>query len=308
MSGVLIYFSYSYSTSFFESSTFRASTMSPTDAKRCGAKRRKTKRGTSLAQSSLDSFEVKSVETASSVAAPSSSSPSTSSVGISFQAVATVSSSTGNGHLAATATATPRVSSERMGKTEIPKKRCGGTINSRQVCKRSRIETPTGEAALQTEPIDLEENVCEEVVDLTCESSEPVVVDLTHNDSVVIVEENTCQRQSQELRSQQPPESCVLSSDEDEPRDNDVVLTSTLPRELELLEDRISSTRRSGTVSCPICMDGYSEIVQSGRLIVSTKCGHVFCSQCLRDSLRNANSCPTCRKKLGYKQYHPIYI
>uniref|UniRef100_A0A8B9RQF1 RING-type domain-containing protein n=1 Tax=Accipiter nisus TaxID=211598 RepID=A0A8B9RQF1_9AVES len=30
-----------------------------------------------------------------------------------------------------------------------------------------------------------------------------------------------------------------------------------------------------------------------GRLIVSTKCGHVFCSQCLHVSLRNASSCPT---------------
>jgi len=29
----------------------------------------------------------------------------------------------------------------------------------------------------------------EEVVDLTCESSEPVVVDLTHNDSVVVSSE-----------------------------------------------------------------------------------------------------------------------
>lgn len=52
----------------------------------------------------------------------------------------------------------------------------------------------------------------------------------------------------------------------------------------------------------------FFQIVQSGRLIVSTKCGHVFCSQCLRDSLRNANSCPTCRKKLTHGQYHPIYI
>nr|4AP4_A Chain A, E3 UBIQUITIN LIGASE RNF4 [Rattus norvegicus]5AIT_A Chain A, E3 UBIQUITIN-PROTEIN LIGASE RNF4 [Rattus norvegicus]5AIU_A Chain A, E3 UBIQUITIN-PROTEIN LIGASE RNF4 [Rattus norvegicus] len=64
----------------------------------------------------------------------------------------------------------------------------------------------------------------------------------------------------------------------------------------------------SGTVSCPICMDGYSEIVQNGRLIVSTECGHVFCSQCLRDSLKNANTCPTCRKKINHKRYHPIYI
>uniref|UniRef100_A0A670IHW3 E3 ubiquitin-protein ligase RNF4 n=1 Tax=Podarcis muralis TaxID=64176 RepID=A0A670IHW3_PODMU len=193
----------------------------------------------------------------------------------------------------------------------VPKKRCGGTINSRQTRKQSRMAASAAEAASQVasqaEPIDLEEGACEEVVDLTCESSEPVVVDLTHNDSVVIVEENV-RRRNQELRRQQLPDSCVLSSDDDDARDNDVVLTGTLPRELELLDDGISNSRRSGTVSCPICMDGYSEIVQSGRLIVSTKCGHVFCSQCLRDSLRNANSCPTCRKKLGYKQYHPIYI
>ncbi|XP_062986850.1 E3 ubiquitin-protein ligase RNF4-like [Elgaria multicarinata webbii] len=280
--------------------------MSPNDAKRCGAKRRKNKRGASTLTGAL---EVKSMGPASSTTIPSSASPSTSSVAFSLQTAATASSpSTGNNFLAAPASATPLISSERMGKTEIPKKRCGGTINCRQTRKRSRIATSATEAVSQVEPIDLEESACEEVVDLTCESSEPIVVDLTHNDSVVIVEENVCQRRRRELRSQQLPDSCVLSSDDDEPRDNDVVLTSTLPRELELLEDGVSSSRRSGTVSCPICMDGYSEIVQSGRLIVSTKCGHVFCSQCLRDALRNANSCPTCRKKLGYKQYHPIYI
>uniref|UniRef100_A0A672K2W4 E3 ubiquitin-protein ligase RNF4 n=1 Tax=Sinocyclocheilus grahami TaxID=75366 RepID=A0A672K2W4_SINGR len=63
-----------------------------------------------------------------------------------------------------------------------------------------------------------------------------------------------------------------------------------------------------GAVSCPVCMDAYSEIIDSGRLMVSTKCGHLFCSQCIRDSLSRAHSCPTCRKKLTHKQYHPIYI
>ncbi|XP_042322162.1 E3 ubiquitin-protein ligase RNF4 [Sceloporus undulatus] len=280
--------------------------MSPTDSKRCGAKRRKNKKTTGLVSSNLvDDLEVKSVASLSTIAS-STPSPSTS-VGF-LQTSATASyPSTENG-LLTTDTATPSISSERMGKSEIPKKRCGGTINSRQTRKQSRITTLVADSASQVEPIDLEENPCEEVVDLTCESSDPVVVDLTHNDSIVIVEENACQQRNQQSRSHQLPDSCVLSSDDDEPRDNDVVLTNTLPRELELPEDGISNTRRSGTVSCPICMDGYSEIVQSGRLIVSTKCGHVFCSQCLRDSLKNVNSCPTCRKKLGYKQYHPIYI
>ncbi|XP_030418943.1 E3 ubiquitin-protein ligase RNF4 [Gopherus flavomarginatus] len=188
------------------------------------------------------------------------------------------------------------------------RKRRGGAINSRQTRKRNRLVASATEMASEAEPIELEESAGEEVVDLTCESSEPVVVDLTHNDSVVIVEENQRER-NLGLRSQQQSDSCVLSSDdEDESRDNDVYVTNKVSGELGTLEDETASSRPSGTVSCPICMDGYSEIIQSGRLIVSTKCGHVFCSQCLRDSLRNANSCPTCRKKLNHKQYHPIYI
>uniref|UniRef100_K7G8I5 E3 ubiquitin-protein ligase RNF4 n=1 Tax=Pelodiscus sinensis TaxID=13735 RepID=K7G8I5_PELSI len=192
------------------------------------------------------------------------------------------------------------------------RKRRGRAINSRQTQKRNRLVASVTEMASEAEPIELEESAGEEVVDLTCESSEPVVVDLTHNDSVVIVEENQRQRRNLGLRSQRQSDSCILSSDdEDESRDNDVYVTNKVSGDLETLEDETASSRvfrPSGTVSCPICMDGYSEIVQSGRLIVSTKCGHVFCSQCLRDSLRNANSCPTCRKKLSHKQYHPIYI
>ncbi|KAF1478486.1 E3 ubiquitin-protein ligase RNF4, partial [Pygoscelis antarcticus] len=168
------------------------------------------------------------------------------------------------------------------------RKRCGGAVNSRRVRKRNRLMASTAEMASEAEPIELEESAGEEVVDLTCESSDPVVVDLTHNDSVV-VSKNQRQRRNLRLRGQLQLDICILiSDDEDETTDNDVYVTDKVP---------------SGTVSCPICMDGYSEIVQSGRLIVSTKCGHVFCSQCLCDSLRNANSCPTCRKKLTHRQY-----
>uniref|UniRef100_A0A8C0BU29 E3 ubiquitin-protein ligase RNF4 n=1 Tax=Buteo japonicus TaxID=224669 RepID=A0A8C0BU29_9AVES len=166
-------------------------------------------------------------------------------------------------------------------------------VNSRQARKRNRLMASTTGMTSEAEPAEPAESAGEEVVDLTCESSDPVVVDLTHNDSVV-VSKNQQERRDRRLRGQPRFHICILiSDDEDEPRDNDVYVKDRVP---------------SGTVSCPICMDGYSEIVQSGRLIVSTKCGHVFCSQCLRDSLRNANSCPTCRKKLTHRQYHPIYI
>lgn len=52
----------------------------------------------------------------------------------------------------------------------------------------------------------------------------------------------------------------------------------------------------------------FSQIVGSSRLVVSTRCGHVFCSQCLRDSLTSSHTCPTCRKRLTHRQYHPLYI
>lgn len=96
----------------------------------------------------------------------------------------------------------------------------------------------------------------------------------------------------------------------------------------------LCSRSSPGTISCPICMDSYSEvrlvhklfipiwhlemstdwlwfplqIIESGRLVVSTKCGHVFCSQCLRDALASSHTCPTCRKRLTCRQYHPLYV
>uniref|UniRef100_F7HV49 Ring finger protein 4 n=1 Tax=Callithrix jacchus TaxID=9483 RepID=F7HV49_CALJA len=68
------------------------------------------------------------------------------------------------------------------------RKRRGGAINSRQAQKRTREAAFTPEISLEAEPIELVETAGDEIVDLTCESLEPVVVDLTHNDSVVIVD------------------------------------------------------------------------------------------------------------------------
>ncbi|NWW86737.1 RNF4 ligase, partial [Rhynochetos jubatus] len=179
------------------------------------------------------------------------------------------------------------------------RKRRGGAVNSRQARKRSRLTASTAEMASEAEPIELEESAGEEIIDLPGASSDPVVIDLTGEDSVIV---SKTQPEGEHLgqQRQQPLDIGIVPSDDegatrdnDAARDNDATGDNNVP---------------SGTVSCPICMDGYVEIVQSGRLIVSTKCGHVFCSQCLRDSLRNANSCPTCRKKLTHRQYHPIYI
>ncbi|XP_046965175.1 E3 ubiquitin-protein ligase RNF4-like [Vanessa cardui] len=55
---------------------------------------------------------------------------------------------------------------------------------------------------------------------------------------------------------------------------------------------------------CPICMDELGKCPMS-----STNCGHVFCSNCLEQSLKIEKRCPTCRKHLkGKFAYHPLYL
>ncbi|KAL2304757.1 hypothetical protein Nmel_006712, partial [Mimus melanotis] len=106
----------------------------------------------------------------------------------------------------------------------------------------------------------------------------------------------------------------LASDDNEELRDNDGYVTDKVSLQ-SLISDRVaigcsvlSSAWPAGTIRCPICMDFYPQIVQSGRLILSTLCGHVFCSQCLPFALQTAQFCPTCRTDLTPGQYHPIYI
>ncbi|XP_072251190.1 E3 ubiquitin-protein ligase RNF4 [Leuresthes tenuis] len=182
------------------------------------------------------------------------------------------------------------------------------TLVSRTSTKTSREANPRTTASRTanvgddstppSETIDVMDNSedgVDEVVDLTCEGSEAAVVDLTtNNDSVLLVDEGP------QSRRVPTGESYVLSSDEDE--DAPPVLSAAA------LSAAHTSRSTPGLISCPVCLDLYSEIVESGRLVVSTKCGHVFCSQCLRDALTSSHTCPTCRKRLTSRQYHPLYI
>ncbi|XP_026400849.1 E3 ubiquitin-protein ligase COP1-like [Papaver somniferum] len=53
--------------------------------------------------------------------------------------------------------------------------------------------------------------------------------------------------------------------------------------------------------SCPVCM---SSLVEA----TSTKCGHIFCKQCIKSALSAQNKCPTCRKKLTMKDTIRVYL
>jgi len=61
-------------------------------------------------------------------------------------------------------------------------------------------------------------------------------------------------------------------------------------------------------LNCPICMDDFSAIVKDNRQLMSTNCGHVFCSTCLKAAVKTQKKCPTCRKTQTSKNLHPIFL
>ncbi|KAJ6701963.1 ELFLESS ISOFORM B [Salix koriyanagi] len=51
---------------------------------------------------------------------------------------------------------------------------------------------------------------------------------------------------------------------------------------------------------CPICMDELEEAT-------TTKCGHVFCKNCIKKALAVQKKCPTCRMKCRAKSIYRIF-
>jgi len=84
--------------------------------------------------------------------------------------------------------------------------------------------------------------------------------------------------------------------------------------ELNLYKNRLQQLEQTANEwHCSLCMDNKNTIINSKRLIVTTFCGHVFCSLCaqsLLSPIRQPKQCPTCYKpfKDGQIAYHPIFI
>ena len=66
----------------------------------------------------------------------------------------------------------------------------------------------------------------------------------------------------------------------------------------------LEQVQQGGKAECPVCMDSF----QGAELSV-TRCGHVFCSECLRQCFLQAvtSPCPSCRRPLNpLKDYDEI--
>lgn len=64
-----------------------------------------------------------------------------------------------------------------------------------------------------------------------------------------------------------------------------------------------SQSNTSQLLKCAICFDTYVR-----RQPVTTNCGHIFCKACIEQCIQLTHKCPLCKKKLGMRQIHRIYL
>ncbi|NXH00906.1 RNF4 ligase, partial [Loxia leucoptera] len=149
-----------------------------------------------------------------------------------------------------------------------------------------------------------------EFIDLSSESSEPEVITISDNESPVVQYREQSQQYPLGSREAENSPEIRASETEEELSDNNEYVTDeeSLQSVFSDICSVSSSAQQGVVIRCPICMDSYSEIVQSGRLLVATMCGHVFCSECLPVALETFGMCPTCRVELTPDLYIPIYI
>eukprot|EP00932_Pfiesteria_piscicida_P002311 SRR837773.12248.p1 GENE.SRR837773.12248~~SRR837773.12248.p1 ORF type:complete len:451 (+),score=23.43 SRR837773.12248:33-1385(+) len=69
------------------------------------------------------------------------------------------------------------------------------------------------------------------------------------------------------------------------------LVRDALPRVLVTKEDQVDSNNSK----CAVCLEDYCIGQRATRMF----CGHLFCTTCIREWLRQANSCPICRFELA---------
>ena len=186
-----------------------------------------------------------------------------------------------------------------------------------------RSHSPIVISSCSSDPEDMAQPTEEVAIDLTADSDKEdmVVVDLTSPLA------NRPQRKKRKRAAKEGKDRTVSGPD-----DSDVIILSPAPPSRNLrpsppplrpvdpppsslppvfhpvVPPLPSESPSSQGISCPICMDSKRQFTESGRTLVSTKCGHVFCDACIKQSIKMNHKCPTCSTRLTLKQYHRIYL
>ncbi|XP_073840756.1 uncharacterized protein [Musca autumnalis] len=95
--------------------------------------------------------------------------------------------------------------------------------------------------------------------------------------------------------------------------DDDVILVSTTLPTIDLSESTSRakvqrklckrSYRPRTSLICPICLESCIK-----ERPTSTRCGHVFCEKCIKQSVRLQANCPICKMKINDSDLIRIYV
>jgi len=172
----------------------------------------------------------------------------------------------------------------------------------------------TGEVDIEVNNVNETINVSE-TIEIVNEVVDDSVIDLTSdndiNDSPVRLGNDWTNNPSILARLPPPPPRRVDTPPPWTPQRAPVMvdLTNSPSMNIPPVPD-LDTTASPGTVTlqCPVCLDSIKSIKRKGSSMMSTMCGHIFCSKCLPASIRTSGRCPTCRGRIGHQDYHKIFI
>lgn len=57
-------------------------------------------------------------------------------------------------------------------------------------------------------------------------------------------------------------------------------------------------------LTCPVCFESLTSNLKP----ITTRCGHLFCSECLESFIRISKKCPSCKSSITLKSCTRIYL
>ncbi|XP_044950033.1 E3 ubiquitin-protein ligase complex SLX5-SLX8 subunit SLX8-like isoform X2 [Hordeum vulgare subsp. vulgare] len=66
-------------------------------------------------------------------------------------------------------------------------------------------------------------------------------------------------------------------------------------------KEPVKVTPKEPIFTCPVCWNKLDEPA-------TTMCGHIFCTNCIKQAIQFQKKCPTCRKHLKMNNFHRIYL
>ncbi|XP_060646906.1 uncharacterized protein LOC132784984 isoform X2 [Drosophila nasuta] len=92
----------------------------------------------------------------------------------------------------------------------------------------------------------------------------------------------------------------IVQGNDAEPID----LTESPPkRSCNTARDNANTSVSEDLYECPVCFESWRQ-----REPCTTRCGHVFCKECIEGAVRSTRKCPLCRKEIGIRQLTRVYL